>query len=201
MGILTSEEPSQGLLFLGLQANRTSEITEVRDGRNFRASLESAHTHLAGGKVKVFCTPFTEQVTRLLYTTCTPCSPADDTQHLSLTEWSGGGEDFLTLQPRPHARLLRPGSWAGSVRPQGGDLGAGSIARRRWAGGKLFPGMLGRCSRQLEGCHPHLQVPRLRDRESGSMVIPGPRKAPDTQIAANRLLSLQSTVNPDNQPV
>lgn len=112
MGILTSEEPSQGLLFLGLQANRTSEITEVRDGRNFRASLESAHTHLAGGKVKVFCTPFTEQVTRLLYTTCTPCSPADDTQHLSLTEWSGGG-----------GGLPDPATSATCQAPKAGQLG------------------------------------------------------------------------------
>ena len=56
MDSMTVEEPSQGFPFSGLQVNRIFQIAEVRDGRDFKGSLESSHAHLADGeKVEAFC--------------------------------------------------------------------------------------------------------------------------------------------------
>lgn len=56
MDRMTSEEPSQGFPFSGLQVNRIFQIVEVKDGRDFKGSLESSHAHLADGeKAEAFC--------------------------------------------------------------------------------------------------------------------------------------------------
>lgn len=98
MDSMTVEEPSQGFPFSGLQVKRIFQIAEVRDGRDFKGSLESSHALLADGeKVKPSASSLQQGYeTPLFYGPCLPVHPQMRSSTCHSLKGVGGGEDFLT---------------------------------------------------------------------------------------------------------